>query len=284
MTKATRNAALRVAVGLACAVGAGAAAAKPPWRTPAAAASQAYRYEVREHHPGAADSGTRMDFRLVSDGKGGLVADIARIWTLGGSDWTPVTVGDDCLAKLHARPGEIAETRLLPMTPERAKLGEAFLSTCAPETVFTPLTDLLNVALIVSSERFHGQALSQVGQTEALPGFSTQLTRGDFSMAETSDAGEVTLVSLDRDAAAVAWKPSPSSLQIRRGVGPALVNLSGREHFAFQVTIDRRTGQLADARSIYDDLDLEASGPAFPAGATMKLSIHREVSIRRAGD
>ncbi|HEY1752790.1 MAG TPA: hypothetical protein VGG29_16145 [Caulobacteraceae bacterium] len=284
MMKARHYRGLGVAAALACAALAAPAVAGAPWPTPGAAGAQGYRYEVLEHHAGGADGGTRMDFRLASDGKGGLVADIARVWALHGGDWTPVTLDADCLARLHARPGEVAELTLLPMTPESAHLGEAFMSTCAPDEVFTPVTDILNISLIVTSGRFHAETLTRVGQTETIEGFSTRFDRGAMTMAEASDGGEVTLASLDDGEAGVEWKPSPSTLQLTRGTGAAQVNLDGGEHFAFHVTIDRRTGLLVGAKSIYDDVDFNASGPGMPAGPPVKLAIQREVSIVRTAE
>ena len=242
---------------------------------------RSYRYEAREIAPGST-KGYRVDFRLRSAGNGGELVEIVRSQTLDGKDWKPVTVDPACAQALHARPGEHATIALYPLSADQAKLGDAFMAPCAPAGVFFPLTDILNVVLILASDRFHVRDLKMPGQSAAFSGFSTRLDRLGVTMAESSDGGTVGLVSLDKSRGVIAWKPSPAKLDLvdHDGAGPGKpVHLSGTEHFAFRVVVDRPAGALERADTLYDDLDLAVVLPNLPAEKYPHLAVRREVTI-----
>jgi hypothetical protein len=53
------------------------------------------------------------------------------------------------------------------------------------------------------------------------------------------------------------------------------VTLHGTEHWSFRIILDRRTGALLDAHTLYDDLDLAVVGaPGAP-----HVAISRVVTI-----
>jgi hypothetical protein len=269
-------------IGAALAVGA-AVAAPTQWRATPTAGVHTYRYEAREIVSGAT-TGYRTDYRLRSDGKGGAVAEVVRSATFDGKAWTPVSIDPACAKALDARPGELATVRLYPLTAERAKLGDAFLATCAPAGVFFPLTDILNVVLIQSSDRFRANELKNVGQSADFPGFSTSLDRTGIAMSESSTGGSTSLASVDGGHATLDWKPDLARINMVEQHGDESVQLDGTEHFAFRLTIDARSGLLQHAEALYDDLDVAVVLPNIPPEKLPRLAIKRTVSISRADD
>jgi hypothetical protein len=249
-----------------------------PWPTPAKAGAQVFRYEAQEAAPGSI-KGYRTDFRLRTEHAGGVTAEIISSQTFDGKTWTPVAADPACLAAMGARPGELATVRLYPMTPERARLGDAFLAACAPAGVFFPLTDILNVTLILASDTFGVRKLAAPGDKASFAGFSTTLDRLGIQMAEASDGGEVTLVSMDEDQATLDWKPTTSKITLVEQAGGSAVHLSGTETFAFRLVVGRRTGALVRAQSIHDDLDLAIAAPGLPVDKPPRMAVKRTVSI-----
>jgi hypothetical protein len=189
-----------------------------------------------------------------------------------------------CAKAMGAKPGRLATVRLSPLSVEQAKLGDAFLATCAPAAVFFPLTDILNIALIQSSDRFHASDLKSVGQANAFPGFSTSLDRAGIAMQESSDGGQVSLASLDDRHATIDWKPDVAKLDLVEQNGGQAVKLDGTEHFAFRLVIDARTGWLERANSLYDDLDMTVAVPNVPADKSPRVVVKRVVTIERLPD
>ena len=267
-----------LAAALLAAASAASAAQAAPWPTPARPGVQVFRYEGQEAAPGSI-KGYRTDFRLRTDHAGGVTAAIISSQTFDGRAWTPVTADPACLAAMGARPGELATVRLYPMSPEAAKLGDAFLAPCAPAGVFFPLTDILNVTLILASDTFGVRKLAAPGEKASFAGFSTTLDRLGIQMAEASAGGEVTLVSVGKDQATLDWKPAPSKITLVEQAGGSAVHLSGTETFAFRLVVDRRTGVLVRADSLYDDLDLAIAAPGLPVDKPPRMAVKRTVSI-----
>ena len=255
-----------------------AAGAPSTWRSVPTAGTHAYRYEVHEIN-GPSTHGYRTDFRLKSDGKGGLIAEIAQSATYDGKTYTPVSIDAACAKAMGAGPGRLASVRLSPLSAEQAKLGDAFLASCAPAAVFLPLTDILNVALIQSSDRFHAADLRSIGQANAFAGFSTSLDRAGIAMQESSDRGQTSLASLEGGHATIDWKPDPAKLDLVEQNGGQPVKLDGTEHFAFRLVVDARSGWLERADSLYDDLDMAVAIPNVPSGTSPRVAIKRIVSI-----
>jgi hypothetical protein len=249
-----------------------------PWPTPARADAHVFRYEAQEAGAGST-KGYRTEFRLRTDGKGGVVADVIASQTYDGKAWTPVVADRACRGAMGARPGELASVRLFPLSPERAKLGDAFLPACAPAGVFFPLTDILNVALILASDTFSARKLGAAGDKVGFAGFSTTLDRLGVQMVEASDGGEVTLVSVDRDQATIDWKPATAKITLVEQAGASAVHLSGTESFAFRVVVERSTGALVRADTLYDDLDLVVTVPGLAPDKSPRVVVKRSVHI-----
>jgi hypothetical protein len=98
-------------------------------------------------------------------------------------------------------------------------------------------------------------------------------------MAEASDGGEVTLVSMDKDQATLDWKPSPAKIALVEQAGGMAIHLSGTETFAFRLVVDRHTGALVRADSLYDDLDLAIAAPGVPTDKPPRMGVKRTVAI-----
>lgn len=258
------------------------AAPPPPLRLQPIVSEHGYEYMVKETQAGRSGSGYVMDFRLRVARGGVVMAVVTSATVVAGDTRTPVAIDPACLRALHARRGELAEIRLAPLTPEQAKLGEAFMPFCAPAALFLPMTDILNVALVQTSKRFQIGRLTTVGQSVGFQGFTTSLDRPGMQMAESSDGGVTTLAGVEGENAIVLWAPSPSQLHLvqKDGAGPGKpVSLDGTEHFAFRLEIDTHTGVLQRASSVYDDLNVAVTMAGLPPGIHPRQLIHREVTI-----
>jgi hypothetical protein len=246
-----------------------------------------YRYELEEAQ-GDKRTGYHVDLRLRTERGGGTVATVLRAAeTQAGATGPPVTPSPDCAQAMHAPPGALAQVRLHPLDPERAKLGETFIAFCAPRAVFFPITDILNVVLIQQSDQFAIRRLAADRRSAIFPGFSTRLSRPDFEMAETSQAGEIALAGVEGGQALVDWKPSPSHLEITQpdAAGPGKpVVLRGEERYAIRLTIDAATGVLERAETLYDDLDLNVSVPGAPPGGLPRVQIRRRFVLSRQSE
>ena len=257
------------------------AQATPPHLRPAAkAAAWTYRYEAREI-AGDKVSGYNVDYRLKAERSGRITAVILKAETVDGETATPAKIDADCAKALGAKPGELAEIQLAPMTPERAKLGDAFMASCAPKAVFFPITDILNVTLIQASEAFHLSSLKAPGDTAAFDGFDTSFERLGMHFAETSEGGRIAFADLKGGRAYLDWVPTPSRLEIVQGAGASAMTMKGTEHFAFRLEIDAKSGALEKAWALYDDLDMKVQVPGAPADKLPVVKLRRTVTIAR---
>jgi hypothetical protein len=159
------------------------------------------------------------------------------------------------------------------------------MATCAPPALFFPMTDILNVALVQSSERFHIGELTAVGKSVSFPGFATSVDRPGLAMTESSDGGVIALTDVSGGRAIVTWTPTPSQLHLVQQVGAAgagqSVTLDGTERFAFRLEIDARSGVLERATTLYDDLDVAMTMADLPADQHPHMHIQRQVTIAR---
>ncbi len=273
------------ALALSLAVLAGAAFAAPghpPWRSPASPGLRSYRYEVIETANGQVEKGYRADFDLKT-GRDGVID--ARVLTAAetsdGKVWAPVAVTDDCKHAMHAPPTGLASVRLWPVKQAgTAALGAEFLADCAPDAVFLPLTDILNVAIIPVAPNFKARALRKVGDRATYDGFNAAFNRSGRSMKETSPGGEVSLASVEGGVATIDWAPALADLDLlESGPQNQTIGLKGTEHFAFRVQIDTRTGALISGRTTYDDLDLAMHLTGVPDDKLPRQKITRAVTI-----
>jgi len=154
------------------------------------AGTQPYRYEISRNVAGSLAQHYRVDFDLVSDGAGGLVAIVRGFEHAEDAGWGDEPIDAACRAAMHAGPGEVAR---VPLLPANTGLEAAFLPTCAPQELFLALTDILNVALI-QSPHFGIEALSAVGDSRRFAGFDTHFARGSLAADSSTPGGTIRFV------------------------------------------------------------------------------------------
>lgn len=255
------------------------AQAAPRWIPEAG--THSYRYETATHVPGAPGNGYRLDYDLVSDGKGGLVAVVRGAWHKEGApEWSDVEIDQACRTKLHAQGDELARITLTPIAPEAAtNLGPAFMDECAPADIFFPITDVLNIALVQVAPQFSIAKLAKPGDSARFAGYAVSLDRLDTVAKLESTGGTTSFVSLVPGRATIDWASDPLKINLvhRRAYNGADVTLTGTELFVFRLEIDPANGVLLGATAVTDKLDVTLS---LPGGFSQPLPITREVSIK----
>jgi hypothetical protein len=249
------------------------AQAQAPRLTPEAG-RQAYRYTVVQRNPGYPDAGYQLDFDLLSDGKGGLVAIVIGAFDTDTGRPVPAAIKDSCRTQLHAQPGELARVVLAPAIPER--LDEKFIAMCAPAELFYPMTDVAKIGWLQMHPALAG--LKRAGDSVRLPGFSWWHDRLGSETRESSPDSRVNFVALTPDRATIEWLPKPMAVTVvtHGGNQGRDVTLTGVEDFGYRVEIDPRTGMLLGAVSTHDDNRLKIN---LPDGRTAPVNITREVII-----
>lgn len=264
-----------------------AAFADAPFKTNATPGTRHYRYTSVERNPGQPEARYRVDFDLVTDARGGVVAVVRKAESARGETWTTTTVSDDCKISLHGKGESLARITLAPLSPEAGEsLGEPFMAMCAPASYFFPMTDILNVVLVQTSPSFHINDLTAVGSSVRFEGFKTKLDRLNTAIVASSPGGSITLFSLDDHKAVVDWAPDPMNLALTvhaSGNMPEMT-MTGLERYAFRVEIDRSTGALRRAMTTSDNLDMIVSVPNLPADKAPHVAISREVAIETRED
>ncbi|MCW3846408.1 hypothetical protein OF829_04085 [Sphingomonas sp. LB-2] len=246
------------------------------------AGTHSYRYESITHIPNAPGQSFRLDYDLISDGKGGLVAVIkaAGHRDRDAGEWSDPEIDDACRTALHAQGSELARVTLSPIAPDVAQsLGSAFMPDCAPPDIFFPITDVLNVALIQVAPQFQIAQLAKPGDSRRFPGYKTNIDRPDTVVGLESTGGTISFASLVPGRASIDWASDPLKISLihRRAYNGADVTLTGTEMFVFRLEIDPRTGVLLSAATVSDQLDMTMS---LPGGYSQPLPITREVSIK----
>jgi hypothetical protein len=239
------------------------------------AGTRHYLYQATETVGDHQTGGYRTEFDLETSG-GATYAIIRKSAVYDGA-WKPVEPDANCRAAMHGDSNSLARVKLSPMDPEIAKtLGEAFLPMCAPPGVFFPLTDILNVAIIPTSDRFRATELRIVGQSLSYPGFDAAFDRSGIGFKETSPGGAIKLSMLDKHRAVLDWQPATADLELIEKAHQPAVHLKGTESFAFRVDVDRKTGLINRAAATFDNLDMKVIGApdTFP-----HLHITRTVTI-----
>jgi hypothetical protein len=268
--------------GLHCAAGAAlllagtAGWASPPFRQAATPGTRHYFYTVLHTTNGAMEQGYRVGFDLVSDADGSVDAIVLSSESLAGGRWTQTIVDPACRTAMRGTADSLARVRLWPLAQgAAARLGSDFLDTCAPPAIFFPLTDILNAVIVPLSPTFGAAALRRQGQSEHYPGFTAAYDRAGESLHEVVDGGELRLATLDRRQAVIDWMPQIATLDLVERSGASPVTLHGTEHWSFRIVLDRRTGAILDAHTLYDNLDLAVLGvPGAP-----RVAISRMVTI-----
>jgi hypothetical protein len=246
-------------------------------RTPPKTGVRHYLYQAIETVVGRESHGYRTQFDLqVSDGA--IYAVIHKSSVLDGS-WKAVEPDPNCRAAMHGDSTSLARVKLSPLDPEVAKtLGSSFLAQCAPPGIFFPLTDILNVAIIPTSNRFRAAELRSVGDTLSYRGFDAAFDRSGTAMKESSPGGQIKLAMVDKHRAVLDWQPATAQLELIENSNKVPVHLKGTETFAFRVEVDRSSGLIEHARTTYDNLSLKVLGApdSFPP-----VRITRTVTIDR---
>jgi hypothetical protein len=245
------------------------------------AGSHPYRYETVTHVPGAPGQRFRIDYDLLSDGKGGVVA-VVKAAAKGEADgWVEIDVDDTCRTALRGQGDELARVTLWPLAPEViATLGPDFMADCAPTEVFFPLTDVLNLTLIQVAPHFRLNELAKPGDRRPFPGHSLKLDRLDTVLDTDSSGGMLDFAALAPGRATIEWQANPAKIHMvhRRAFNGVDVTFNGTETAIYRLEIDPRTGVLLNAASTRADLDVIMS---LPGDYTQPMKITREMKITR---
>lgn len=260
---------------------ASAACATTPFAAPQPGVAH-YVYTEKEVTPGQPDSGYRVAFDFDTKAGPAITAIVTSAEVRSGASYKPATIDPACRTALKAGPGEIARIKVYPLSKEESAMGAAFMATCAPEALFFPLTDIVNVALIVASPQFGADKLKAVGDSRRFGAFSTTIDRPDNAFTASSPGGTTSLTALTPARATLDWEADPMAIVvIHRTPGTPEVKLSGTERFGFRVDVDRRTGALLRAATPSDALDVTVSMPGLPPGVTPRMTVTRDVLIER---
>lgn len=153
------------------------------------------------------------------------------------------------------------------------------MATCSPDALFYPMADTLNVAMVLWRPEFGFRGLRTAGDSQNFAAFAVSYDRPGQRLAISSPGGRTTLAASAGGRATIDWLPEPMDVRIL--VRPQGVSLTGVEHIALRIEVDRGTGDLQSATALRDTLDLEVSLPSSP-DVRPKVHIDREVSIVRA--
>lgn len=259
-------------------LGAAAPESKPIYRTFPVAGLQHYRYQVIQTINGNTQKGYRTEFDL--EAKGGMLFAVVRSTSdLENGVWKAVVPDAACRKAMKGSQNTLARAQLYPTNPNAdQELGAGFLDRCAPPAVFFPLTDILNVAVLPMPRTFRASELHSPGDSVTFPGFEAEYDRAGERLKETAQGGEMRLALLDQHRATLEWRPLPAKLMlVERAMVPPMT-MDGTEHWAFRVEVDRRSGMIERASTLYDDLDLKIGGAP---DNVRHMRIARNVTIER---
>jgi len=134
--------------------------------------------------------------------------------------------------------------------------------------------------VIPVASKFHAADLRRVSDEARYEAFTGAFDRGQDHMKEVANGGTVKLMSLDRGQGVIDWAPELADLTLaEHGPQGQPIGLQGTEHWAFRLTLDRRSGALVRAQTTYDDLDLAMTMAGAPPGGLPRLKIARVVTI-----
>lgn len=239
-----------------------------------------YRYEAVTTVTGAPGNSFRLDYDLVSDGKGGLVAIVKGAWHRETApEWSDVEVEDACRKEMGAQGTELARVKLAPLPPEAMmNLSTGFMPDCAPQGIFFPMTDVLTVSMIQLSPIYGLATLTKPGDSHPFPGFKVALDRDDTVLDMETTGGKIHLDSFAPGRATISHRPNANKLTLihRRAYSGADVTLTGTESGSMRIEINPATGVLLGTASVENKLDMTMS---LPGGYTQPLAITRDTKI-----
>lgn len=223
------------------------------------AGTYAYSLEVIEHIGGRPDTGSRLDYDLVFDGKGGVVAVIRGAERTQDGSTKPVTLDEACRAALHAGPGELARVTFAPVTVEAAStLGESFLPACTPNDLFGPVSEAFRLAMIQLGSQFGIAKLRAPGDSHRFSAFASKVDRPNLTLDLQAAGGTLAFAGEEQGRATIDWLPDTMTVGIvnRDAIPGIAVTGQGNARFAMRLVIDRKTGALVSAASTSDRADL----------------------------
>ncbi len=245
-----------------------------------AAGTYPYRFETSSVVPNAPGNSFRLDFDLVSDGKGSLVAVIRGAWHREGApEWSDAEIDADCRKAMGAQGDELGRVKLWPFAPDAAgNLDKGLVADCAPAEIFFPITEILTVVQIQVSPQFGLEKLAKPGDTYQFAPYKIALDRNDTVLDLEATGGTLQFASAVPGRATIAYQPHPSKVTIihRRAYSGADVTLKGTASGAIRLEIDPGTGVLLGAEAVGDRLDVTMS---LPGDFTQPLAITREMKI-----
>lgn len=193
----------------------------------------------------------------------------------------PASPDHACVVAMHGDRNRLARIQLEPLPPDAESFGPDFLATCAPDSIFFPITDILNVALVQTESKFGLATLRQVGDKASFAAFSTTTHRSSVDMIANAPGGETQISNVTSHKVVVDWVPLPMHLVLTEHAASGDFIMTGLEHFAFRIQVDRTTGKLISAKTLYDTLNLVMDMPGVPKEKAPHITIRRTVNIKR---
>jgi hypothetical protein len=164
-------------------------------------------------------------------------------------------IDSSCAAALRPAPGVIARFHVSPPPQDLSHVVAA----CAPEDMWGAISDILPFFMLQTQPRFRARELTSAGERLRSAGYDIRWKIPPTLLDQriVADSGVVRLDSLTSNAVVLDWNTSPMDVRLVRRL-PTGQNalLAGREWFEAIVRIDRRSGELLDARTRADSLQL----------------------------
>jgi hypothetical protein len=240
-------------------------------------------FRLEEHEVGPeGDHGYRLSLDIETTAGGGQTAVIRSAEKSSNGVWKAVDMAPGCAAALHAPAGAVAAVTL---SPPPKDMGSGFMDHCAPDAIYFPMEDVLNMSLAQNAASFRAPELRRAGDKLRFKAYSTAWTRAGTSAKVSSTGGVNELRSVKDGVATLVWTSDILQVDITNDIGNGQsVRLQGVEHFALELTIDARTGDLRGVTFPFDDLDMAVNAPGAPMGAAAPhLKIRRTVVMTREG-
>jgi hypothetical protein len=240
------------------------------------AGTRAYTLEIVERIATRPDRTTRLDYDLIADGKGSIVAVVRSAETAEGGPAKPIEIDQACRTALDAGPGEVARVTLAPL-PAGDPL--AAIAPCAPPMLFMPLGEVVRVAMVQLAPSFGLASLKRPGQSHRFGPFASHVDRPAMKLDLEAGGGTTRFVRLSRGRATVEWIPDSmrASMINRDAIPGTTIRGEGSARVAIRLEIDRKTGALLEAASIEDSatlmLDIKDAPP-------IRLEVTRQLTVR----
>lgn len=232
----------------------------------------------------------RVAFTLTTRSPDDETADVITYENANGDAALTAGVLDSaCARAMQPAPRVIAQFRVSPPPKDLSHVVAA----CAPEDLWGAISDILPFFMLQTQPRFRARELSSAGERLRSAGYDTRWTIPPAVLDQriVADSGVVRLDSLTSNGVVLDWNTSPMDVRLVRRL-PTGQNalLVGREWFEASVRIDRRSGELLDARTLADSLELHMRvgypsdtvpvGIADSTGPLVRVVRHLELRLR----